>query len=79
MKDVYKLLDGIDHHARAVTRLTVELRTVLAGMSITPAPDDQGWTCPCGSTFKTEYAFALHRQNVHSGPAVPLAPHEIDS
>lgn len=38
-----------------------------------------GFTCMCGRTFQTERALALHIQNVHDGPPVPLDPAEINA
>jgi hypothetical protein len=69
-KDIYTLLDRSDKHARAMVAIHTELRSLLAQVQF-PKPDD-GFACSCGNSYPTERARALHRANVHGGPAVPL-------
>jgi AraC-like DNA-binding protein len=37
----------------------------------------EGYACMCGRTFKAERELALHIQNVHDGPPVPLTQAEL--
>ena len=76
LRDLYKVLDDIDHHARAITRMHTELRAMLATVSI-PAKADH--PCPeCGAALEGERALAFHMQNVHDGPVVPLSKAEVE-
>ncbi len=75
-KDLYALLDKADEHARAITALHTQLRAMLTKMDF-PQADVESFRCrSCGNTYATERALALHAQNVHGGPVVPLDPHE---
>ena len=74
LKDIYKLMDDADYHARAVTRLNTEIRSLLSTISI---PDKPAFPCPsCGLDLHGERALAAHLANVHDGPAVPFTPEE---
>jgi hypothetical protein len=73
-KDLWKLLDDQDHHARALIAKNTELRSMLSQLNF---PTDEGaYRCSCGFSFKTEARLAAHQQNVHGGPPLPLSPHE---
>lgn len=74
LRDLYKILDAVDHHARAITRMHTELRALLAQVSI---PETADHPCPqCGVPLAGERALAFHCANVHGGPAIPLSPDE---
>ena len=75
-KDIYVLLDKSDHHARAMVAIHTELRSLLAQVQFPKA--DDGFACSsCGNSYQSERALALHRSNVHDGPAVPLEGAEV--
>jgi hypothetical protein len=74
--ELYKTLDALDYHARKVTVLTTQVRALLAGMNL-PPPVNPGFSCLCGRVFVTERRLAIHRQNVHDGPAVALDETEL--
>ena len=74
-KDIYGLLDKVDGHARAIMALHTELRSMLAQVQF---PKHVEWPCPsCGADCGGERGLALHMQNVHDGPAVPLDEAEL--
>lgn len=78
MKDIWKQLDALDHHARAFGTLSVELRAALSARGITAPPTTgEDFRCrSCQRLFRTERGLALHTQNAHDGPPVPLSPEE---
>lgn len=74
-KDLYKLLDDIDHHARSIISMQTTLRSMLSQMPLRDTPPE--FECPkCGVPRVTERDLAFHMQNVHDGPRVPLTPQE---
>jgi hypothetical protein len=74
MKDIWKLLDDADHHARALLRTNTEIRSLLTGISI---PERPAHPCPhCGLDLHGPTRLALHVANVHDGPSVPLTADE---
>lgn len=76
-RDLYKQLDALDYHARKITALTTQVRSQLAAMSI-PAPSaNSTFPCSCGAVFLSARNLALHVQNSHDGPAVPLSEAEL--
>lgn len=75
LKDIYKILDEIEHHTRSISAKQTTLRSMLAGISI---PEKASHECrQCGGAFTGERALAFHMQNVHDGPPVPLSDLEI--
>lgn len=74
LKDIYKLLDSIDKHARAITAQHSELRSMLASLKLPQAAE---FPCPvCDTPLAGERALAFHMQNVHDGFPVPLTEAE---
>lgn len=75
MKDIWKLMDDADHHARAVLRIHTEIRSLLSNISIPEKPEHP---CPqCGIALPGERALAFHLYNVHDGPPVPLTDQDL--
>lgn len=74
-KDIYVVLDKVDGLARGIMALHTELRSMLAQVEF---PRHVEWPCPrCGADTGGERGLALHLQNVHDGPAVPLDDAEL--
>lgn len=78
LKDIYKLLDEIDDHARKITAKHSELRSMLASIQL---PQHKEWPCPrCGIDVKGEQALRRHLFNVHGeGEPEALSEHEARS
>ena len=74
-KDIWKLLDDVDHHARAITAKHSELRSMIAQINF--PKDDGAYKCSCGLSFKSQDRLDQHQRNVHGeGKPAPLTPHE---
>ena len=77
-KDLWKLLDDTDHHARSILAKNTELRAMLAQINFPKEENPFKCAAPtCGWTFKTEGRLRQHEFNVHGiGEPAPLDPHE---
>jgi hypothetical protein len=72
-RELWKALDALEYHARRMTLAATEVRAQLAALAIEPPPPEgPSFSCSCDRVFRSERELAIHRQNVHDGPAVPL-------
>ncbi len=72
---IFEVLRTIRYDLTAAQAKVTDAMNILAGMNLEPAHRQ---TCPkCGIPLKGgEKTLAIHIQNVHDGPLVPLTPQE---
>ncbi len=74
--EVFEVLRKIRYDLTAAQAKVTEALNMLARMDFPAEPD--GIPCSsCGNSYPSERALALHRSNVHDGPAVPLEGAEV--
>lgn len=65
-KDIWQLLDAIDHHHRSALAKTTELRALISSLNLKPAAQHR---CPtCNLDLRSQHALAEHRYVSHDGP-----------
>lgn len=74
--DVYQILRKLRYDLTAAQVKVTEALNALNAMNL---PEQSPLiACPkCGAGMKTQHALALHDQNVHDGPPVPLTEQEL--
>lgn len=66
-KDLWQLLDAIDHHHRAALAKTTELRALIATLNLKKPAEHR---CPtCHLSLRSQAALDEHRYITHDGPA----------
>ncbi len=77
--EVFEVLRKIRYDLTAAQTKVTDALSLLAAMNLPSRPS--GEVCPqCGSEIKGgERALALHIQNVHDGPGVPLSEVELNA
>lgn len=72
--EVFEVLRKIRYDLTAAQGKITTALNLLADMDLPGVDEEDGeWKCGCGRRFKTERSLALHKHNVHGGPAVPLS------
>lgn len=65
-RDIYKLLDAIDHHHRSALAKSTELRAYISALNL-KAPSDH--TCPkCKIHHAARHLLDEHMYHAHNGP-----------
>lgn len=74
-RDIFQLIGYIEGDMRGINAKLTTLRSMIASLNL---PDPKRVECPkCGALHvQGSRALALHMQNVHGGPAVPMDKRE---
>mgnify|MGYP001558574639 CR=1 FL=1 len=73
--EIFEILRKIRYDLTAAQTKVTEALNTLSLMNL-PGPPPEFVCAKCGGSYPAEMALALHMQNVHDGPAVPMTPEE---
>lgn len=77
--EIFEILRKIRYDLTAAQAKVTEALNTVAAMNL-PVPRAGEHNCrSCDFSFGSERALALHMQNVHGGPPVPLDEHELSA